>query len=248
MSQYTSFVAVEQKVVNIGGKQRTVDVPVEMPDGVSYEGILGDAGGRSEAKTRAISLGRRGMQRQSNLYSFGANGGAAGALGYNAPAPATVTGKPAQTLALPAVKLQVNKLSESLSSVDGRFKDDNGVMDSETVALLRADPEKAEKKIALRKPEEQKQIRAQWKEMLRAGKLHQKLRELLKKPGAQAIDVQVWVDSIPADGLKKLKALGFEFGATLAPGKLLLGKMRLDKIDALLALPWVAYVEPPKFK
>jgi Ca-activated chloride channel family protein len=41
MTQFTSFVAVEKKVINIGGKQRTVAVPVEMADGVSYEGIFG---------------------------------------------------------------------------------------------------------------------------------------------------------------------------------------------------------------
>jgi len=35
MSQYTSFVAVEQRVINIGGKQRTVHVPIEMAEGVS---------------------------------------------------------------------------------------------------------------------------------------------------------------------------------------------------------------------
>ena len=40
MSQWTSFVAVEKRVVNIGGKMRTVRVPVEMADGVSYEGVL----------------------------------------------------------------------------------------------------------------------------------------------------------------------------------------------------------------
>ncbi len=36
MSQWTSFVAVEKRVVNIGGKMRTIAVPVEMADGVSY--------------------------------------------------------------------------------------------------------------------------------------------------------------------------------------------------------------------
>jgi len=41
MTQFTSFVAVEQRVVNVGGKQRTVKVPVEMADGVSYEGVFG---------------------------------------------------------------------------------------------------------------------------------------------------------------------------------------------------------------
>ena len=53
MSQYTSFVAVEQRVVNVGGKQRTVDVPVEMPEGVSYKGIFGEAGTGDEIEELA---------------------------------------------------------------------------------------------------------------------------------------------------------------------------------------------------
>ncbi len=59
MTQYTSFVAVEKKIVNIGGKQRTVAVPVDLPDGVAPEmadrvlfgypasGGFGGAGGRA---------------------------------------------------------------------------------------------------------------------------------------------------------------------------------------------------------
>ena len=42
MSQFTSFVAVEEKTVTEGGRPKTVAVPVEMPEGVSYEGIFGD--------------------------------------------------------------------------------------------------------------------------------------------------------------------------------------------------------------
>jgi len=41
VTQFTSFVAVEDGVVNPGGAGRTVAVPVEMPDGVSYEGVFG---------------------------------------------------------------------------------------------------------------------------------------------------------------------------------------------------------------
>ena len=41
MSQWTSFVAVEQKVVNPGGANQTNDVPVETPDGVDYQGATG---------------------------------------------------------------------------------------------------------------------------------------------------------------------------------------------------------------
>lgn len=42
MTQFTSFVAVEEKVVNEGGKPKRVEVPVEMTDGVSYEGVFGE--------------------------------------------------------------------------------------------------------------------------------------------------------------------------------------------------------------
>lgn len=40
ISKYTSFVAVEDRVVDHQGKRRTVQVPVEMPEGVSYEGAI----------------------------------------------------------------------------------------------------------------------------------------------------------------------------------------------------------------
>ena len=39
MTQFTSFVAVEERVVTQNGKPVRVEVPVEMPAGVSYEGV-----------------------------------------------------------------------------------------------------------------------------------------------------------------------------------------------------------------
>ncbi len=41
MTQFTSFVAVEEMTVTEGGQPRRVEVPVEMPEGVSYEGVFG---------------------------------------------------------------------------------------------------------------------------------------------------------------------------------------------------------------
>jgi Ca-activated chloride channel family protein len=41
MTPFTSFVAVEETIVTDSGKPRRVDVPVEMPEGVSYEGVFG---------------------------------------------------------------------------------------------------------------------------------------------------------------------------------------------------------------
>ncbi len=41
LTPFTSFVAVEEVTVTEGGRPRRIDVPVEMPEGVSYEGIFG---------------------------------------------------------------------------------------------------------------------------------------------------------------------------------------------------------------
>jgi Ca-activated chloride channel family protein len=83
MSQYTSFVAVEERIVNVGGQQRTIDVPVEMPDGVSYEGIFGDErreaialGRNMRGANRSVALGQMYFARPQSRSAGGAMGGA----------------------------------------------------------------------------------------------------------------------------------------------------------------------------
>ena len=41
LTQFTSFVAVEERIVTDGGQPRKIEVPVELPEGVSREGIFG---------------------------------------------------------------------------------------------------------------------------------------------------------------------------------------------------------------
>lgn len=41
MTQFTSFVAVEELIITEGGQTRRIEVPVELPEGVSYEGVFG---------------------------------------------------------------------------------------------------------------------------------------------------------------------------------------------------------------
>jgi Ca-activated chloride channel family protein len=93
MTQYTSFVAVEEKYVTKGGKPTLEVVPVEMPDGVSREGVFGEGGranGVMKAKrmgpggygaayglpagrpARGASAGAPQMMAQQNLRAFGA--------------------------------------------------------------------------------------------------------------------------------------------------------------------------------
>jgi Ca-activated chloride channel family protein len=53
LTQFTSFVAVEEMRVTVGGEPITIAVPVEMPSGVSYEGVFGEATARSMASLGA---------------------------------------------------------------------------------------------------------------------------------------------------------------------------------------------------
>jgi len=76
MTQFTSFVAVEKMRVTIGGKPRLVAVPIEMPDGVSYEGVFG---GDAESEERlGVSMGLGGM----GGMGMGAMGGGFAGGGY----------------------------------------------------------------------------------------------------------------------------------------------------------------------
>ena len=58
LSQYTAFVAVSEEVrVNPDGRTERVEVPVELPEGVSYEGIFGESGEDDEFATGSAQPG-----------------------------------------------------------------------------------------------------------------------------------------------------------------------------------------------
>jgi len=72
LTQFTSFVAVEHLKITEGGESRTVAVPVEMPEGVSYEGVFGQRG-RAAAWPRL-----RASYRAAPMMKRKANGGGGG--------------------------------------------------------------------------------------------------------------------------------------------------------------------------
>jgi Ca-activated chloride channel family protein len=71
MTQFTSFVAVEELIITDDGVPRRVDVPVEMPEGVSYEGVFGE---------RFADMAANKSLRQNSFF-----GGAGGPLPSAAP-------------------------------------------------------------------------------------------------------------------------------------------------------------------
>lgn len=235
MSQYTSFVAVEEKVINTGGKQRTVDVPVEMPEGVSYDGILG--GNREEAE------GLQDIYAFSALSRLGSNGNFNQSRGANGPPVAfgRMAAKP--MTAAPAIQVLAKSRMKELSlNVAGEQLFESQIREGETSTL---------KQLAAMKPADRLNV-------LRQVKLSESLRKKVEalhkaQSGGMAaikdvVEVQVWLNKLPPDGLTKLKDLGFNMTATLMPGKLILGAVDVSKLDALIDLGFVRRIDQPKFK
>ena len=232
MSQYTSFVAVEQRVINAGGRQRTVDVPVEMPEGVSYEGIFGNAKKESEQQL-GLSLRAGLASAQSNSLYYGATPLASGGM----------AGKPA-LMAPAGVRLQgLARRKESLAEREP--------VEFELSDLIRSGDEPMMKKLSEMKPEERRTV-------LETAKLAEPLRaklEALRKARAgglaaikDVVEVQIWLNKLPEGALKKLNDLGFSVTATLLPNRLLLGTVDVSKLDALIELDFVRRIEPPKIR
>ena len=84
MTQFTSFVAVEEMTVTDGGEPRRIEVPVEMPEGVSHSGVFGEGNKPSERLQLMAQLQRAPMASRKALSSGGGGGGGGRATGVAA--------------------------------------------------------------------------------------------------------------------------------------------------------------------
>jgi len=230
-------------VVTDAGQPRRVDVPVELPEGVSREGTVGS---------------------DEEDYRAGFSGGAAGK-----PTPAVVNTVSSSTNAnLPVSKPPVRR-SRSSGRKDksgvgagsgggygaGNKSNLGGGGDapgsprqmSEDVRMV----DGAEVERPLTKEEKQRQALA--------AKLHPTILALVDRlknrnapPGANEAtfvhdgkaEVQVWlVDKTPA-ALAALKQLGFEVVLDPQTARLVIGRISLDKLAALAELKEVRYISP----
>lgn len=95
MTQYTSFVAVDNSRKTDGDKATKTDVPIEMPDGVSEQGVFGNKGDapsitnmrqmRNPSKHGAMmgsTRGRRQYQIAKGGSPMAGGSGGSGAPGY----------------------------------------------------------------------------------------------------------------------------------------------------------------------
>ena len=64
MTSFTSYYAVEERVVNEGGQMRRIEVPVEMPEGVSHEGVFGAEGRANMQALKSIQVNKGLVMRR----------------------------------------------------------------------------------------------------------------------------------------------------------------------------------------
>jgi Ca-activated chloride channel family protein len=254
LTQFTSFVAVEEVTITKGGQPRKVMVPVDLPDGMSYEGLTGEKDG---PQAEVAMLARRGgamrgtvvrqqmlqkAQQASLRVTNGADGATAQfqeaeqlseakAVGQGSGGPGSSAGgsRPKGLETAAAFKRPAAPATQPAGGVvlsDGDPAPDaaHTVLPDPAAKLDRALVGLAEK------------VAKEGKDgTLKVGDL---------SVTAHQLDVILTLSNTSKETLEALKKLGFtETGASKA-GRMLFGSIDVRKLDELAKLPVVLRVRP----
>lgn len=210
MTQFTSFVAVEEMIVTEGGQPRRVDVPIEMPQGMNqleredqHGYIVQSFVGRRAAKSMALS---RGV-----LSTASAN-----------PKPPNIPPTVEAVRVLPTPGGDLVTLPGTGSGTGPSARD-------------------AELRQKLHQSLFDVVERLKNKHPLPTGDQYKFVRD-----GKAA--VQIWLTDKSDETLAKLKELGFEVALDPKTSKLVIGRVPIEKLEALVALKFVRYVAPQTMK
>jgi len=214
MTQFTSFVAVEEMIVTDGGIPRRVDVPVEVPEGVSRAGVFGEG----EA-SQSFAKGK--------LQGFG---------NLNSPmmaAPASLSTKQASET------LRVTSSGAGLKPKRER-KIGSGIAADELMSTAKSSPEDEKRQLLLTKlhPSILGVI-----ERLKSREAKAGVDEVKFIRNGKA-ELQVWLTEKSTETLAKLKELGFEVVLDPKTAKLVIGRLPIENLEKLAELKFVRYVAP----
>ena len=264
MTQFTSFVAVEEMTVTKGGKPIKIAVPVEMPDGVSYEGVFGERGGAGNGgPVASLSTAFGAMPAQqpvanrgrgaTMLYARAAATGAVPAPASAAPAPSPTAGGVAGSSTV-----QLQRQSEARRSLRATA---TGRVANEAAGRV-PNEAKAVKKLAELGDSEAllEQSPAAAAPADPASKLDESLRTLADKVTKEGkdgtltaggvtvtgykVDLMIFLSDTSPKTLEALKKLGFEQSAESKAVRLVIGTIDVRKMLELAKLDAVVSVKP----
>jgi Ca-activated chloride channel homolog len=224
MTQFTSFVAVEEMVVTDGGKPRRVDVPIEVPEGV-----------RAEEVDREII----GYSKNTSALGYFVGGGVASAGKAKSP-----------------VATRSGRAVHAGGSGGGSASATPAPPPNQPMTVTLSADAMDVARIAGRSPEENRREQLRLKlhaaifavvERLRDRKIISSADEVRFVRDGKA-EVQVWLTEKSDEALAKLKELGFEVVLDPKSSKLIIGRLPIEKLEALADLKFVRYVSPQMYK
>jgi Ca-activated chloride channel family protein len=221
MTQFTSFVAVEEMIVTDGGKPRRVDVPVEVPEGVNREAVFGEEKAEIGLVSRNYGYVVANSPRPAKIQEAGKSrkrtGGGAGGAGAG-------TGVGGNTGAAPPPKA-------SAMVIDG--------------------VNAADEAIRVLSPEDTKRMALQSKfhpsvlaviDRLKSKGIGNPDEAKFVKSGKA--EIQIWFTNKSEAALAELKALGFEVVLDPKTAKMVIGRLPIEKLSALAEIKSIRYVAP----
>ncbi len=226
MTQYTSFVAVEELTVTEGGVPRKVEVPVELPDGVSREGIFGEKGEMKVGPSSTpISSGVLTGGLVGKSSGFGTRGDRKAPSGRGAPL---------------KEKARAGK-NANAQSVVNRPVANEAVADVEVVSPT--------PKLS---PKEQKEQELLAKLHPTIAALVERIKSGKAQPGADEAkfvsdgkaEIQIWLTDKSPQVIAELQKLGFELVLDPQSAKMVIGRISLEKLKALGEVKAVRYIAP----
>ena len=218
MTQFTSFVAVEEMIVTDGGQPRRIDVPVEVPQGMKDSEEVRESSKTLSRKFASVavsaSAGKNKMiVSQGVISGSGRNMGVGSGAGVGVGTGAAV-GPQTQSANEPPPVVRMDSI--------GVFTDQKDANDlrPKLHRSLFAVVEKLQRK-----------------EVLSAADEHGFIRN-------DKAEVQVWLTDKSSVSLAKLKELGFEVVLDSRTSNLIIGRLPVEKIEMLARLSFVKYVSP----
>ena len=213
MTQFTSFVAVEEMIVTDGDKPRRIDVPVDVPDGVVGQ----DPSQISNPVMLSYSLGGSAIHGRLARKS----------------APVTARNKqPARTATARSTSPPPPNAAPALLSVDASMAETirtNQILDQKRAELQK----KLHRSVlaVVQKLQRNEVVSSTGEfEFVRDGKA----------------EVQVWLTEKTTEALAQLKELGFEVVLDAKNANVIIGRVPVEKLEALATLKFVKYVSPQR--
>jgi len=213
MTQFTSFVAVEDRVVTKDGKPQRVEVPVEIPEGVSYAGVFGEGQKQFERLSQYTQLGTANAVIVTKSVAGGGYGRGIGGTGRNGGVAVPAVAMPKLALPSPPPPTAEVLGARDSSAQGARLLPERKVLESKLEPAL-----------------------------LAAFDCTKQQGHDCKLVHNGLVEIEVWTTKRSVTLLDELKKMGFEAGAEHPGGRVLVGKLPVMKLQELAQLAEVQFV------